>query len=48
MESRITQALAKLFGRHRIVFWYDGKQELRNDFEALELPGIRKVELTNN
>jgi len=48
MESRITQALAKLFDRHRIVFWYDAKQELRNDFEAVELPGIEKLELTNN
>ena len=48
MESRIAQALNRLFERHRIVFWYDTKQELRNDFEALELAGIKKLELTNN
>lgn len=48
MENRITQALSKLFERHRIVFWYDAKQELRGDFEALDLPGIKKLELTNN
>ena len=48
MENRIAQALTKLFDRHRIVFWYDAKQELRADFEALELTGIEKVELTNN
>lgn len=47
MESRIAQALTKLFNRHRIVFWYDAKQELRDDFEALSLPGIEKLELTN-
>ena len=48
MSDRIAQALNKLFNRHRIVFWYDTKHELRNDFEALSLPGIEKLELTNN
>lgn len=48
MENRIAQALSKLFERHRIVFWYDAKQELRADFDALDLPGIEKIELANN
>ncbi|MBX3639964.1 MAG: BREX-1 system phosphatase PglZ type A [Nitrosomonas sp.] len=48
MSDRIAQALTKLFDRHRIVFWYDAKQELRDDFEALQLPGVEKLELTNN
>ena len=48
MNDRIAQALTKLFERHRIVFWYDAKQELRDDFEALQLPGVEKLELTNN
>ncbi|WP_035067984.1 BREX-1 system phosphatase PglZ type A [Nitratidesulfovibrio termitidis] len=48
MEDRIAQALTKLFDRHRIVFWYDSKQELRDDFEALQLPGVEKLKLTNN
>lgn len=48
MNDRIAQALAKLFDRHRIVFWYDAKQELRNDFDALQLPDVEKLELTNN
>ena len=48
MNDRIAQALTKLFERHRIVFWYDAKHELRDDFEALILPGIEKLELTNN
>ena len=48
MNERIAQALTRLFERHRIVFWYDTKQELRNDFEALDLPGIEKLELNNN
>ncbi len=48
MEDRITQALNKLFDRHRIVFWYDAKQELREDFEALQLDSIEKLEIKNN
>jgi len=48
MNDRIAHALTKLFDRHRIVFWYDAKQELRDDFEALALSGVEKLELTNN
>jgi uncharacterized protein (TIGR02687 family) len=48
MENRIAQALAKLFDRHRLVFWDDSKQELRADFASLQLAGVEKLELTNN
>jgi uncharacterized protein (TIGR02687 family) len=48
MSDRITQALKKLFERHRIVFWYDAKHELRNEFETLSLAGVEKLELNNN
>ena len=48
MENRIAQALSKLFERHRIVFWYDAGEELRDEYEALRLLGIEKLELTNN
>jgi uncharacterized protein (TIGR02687 family) len=48
LENRTAQALSKLFDRHRIVFWYDSKQELRQDFEELALPHITKKEITNN
>ena len=48
MEKRIAQALKKLFVKHRIVFWYDAKQELRDQFELLELADVEKLELTNN
>jgi len=43
MNNRIAQALTKLFDRHRIVFWYDAKQELRSDYEALELPNRKNL-----
>lgn len=48
MNDRISQALSRLFEKHRIVFWHDADKELRADFEALQLPDIAKVELTNN
>ena len=47
--SDIAKALNKLFkDKHRIVFWYDAKQELSSEYEALELPGVEKLELRNN
>ncbi len=48
MNNRIALALSKQFDRHRIVFWYDIKQELRKDFEALDIEGVEKIELNNN
>lgn len=48
MNLQIELALHKLFQRHRIIFWYDAKQELRQDFDDLTLPDVEKIELTNN
>lgn len=48
MENRISQALSRLFEKHRIVFWYDAKSELRADFEAVSLEGVDKIEVANN
>lgn len=47
-EDRIKQILIKLFEQHRIVFWYDSKKELRADYDSLQIPGIEKIEITNN
>ena len=46
--KRIKAGLLKKFERHRVVFWYDSKEDLRDEFEALELTGVEKVELDNN
>src|SRR5687767_11714816 len=46
--TQISQALTRLFDRHRIVFWTDAKQELRAEFDALALDGIEKIVLNNN
>ena len=48
MESRITGALQRKFEKHRIVFWYDAKSELRADFEAVSLEGVDKIEIADN
>ena len=45
---KIQQALNRLFQTHRIIFWYDEKQELRAEYESLALPGVEKIELNNN
>ncbi len=45
---QLAATLARLFARHRIVFWYDEKQELWLEFDALALPGVTKIVLANN
>ncbi|PIT99448.1 MAG: BREX-1 system phosphatase PglZ type A [Bdellovibrionales bacterium CG10_big_fil_rev_8_21_14_0_10_45_34] len=46
--SKIKQALDKLFQTHRVVFWYDTKNELKQDFESLSLVDVEKIEIQNN
>lgn len=43
--SNLPAAITKLFEKHRIVFWYDAKKELRQQFEELWLPGVEKLEI---
>ena len=50
MNDRITAGLMRLYedrGR-RIVFWYDAARDLRAAFNAVDLPGVTKVEIANN
>lgn len=47
-NPKIAQALGNLFDKQRIVFWYDTRQEFRADYDALKLPGVEKIELSNN
>lgn len=48
MSQQINHALSRLFDKHRVVFWYDAKQELRSDFEAVSIPEVEKLEIANN
>jgi uncharacterized protein (TIGR02687 family) len=46
--NKIEEALLKLFAKHRIIFWYDDKKQLENEFNELVLEGIDKLIVDNN
>lgn len=48
MDNPIAAALQCMFEKHRIVFWYDQKRELRDEYLSLHLDDIEKIELDNN
>lgn len=48
MIDKIQETLERLFNKHRIVFWYDTKRELRDMFEQVDLNKTIKLEITNN
>jgi uncharacterized protein (TIGR02687 family) len=48
MTDRIAASLRRLFDEHRIVFWYDADRDMRETFEAVDLPAVTKVEIANN
>ncbi len=50
MTDRITAGLMRLYEDqgHRIVFWYDAARDLRGAFDAVDLPGVTKLEIANN
>ena len=46
--SEFQAALLKKFQDHRVVFWYDEKNELREQFDELDISGIEKIHVTGN
>ncbi|MGQ1787993.1 BREX-1 system phosphatase PglZ type A [Saccharicrinis sp. GN24d3] len=46
--NNISQALIKQFQNHRIVFWYDEKVELTQQFNELDMDGVEKVHVQGN
>ncbi len=48
MSDRITATLARLFEASRIVFWYDAARDMREGYEAVDMPGVTKLEIANN
>jgi len=46
--NKIEEALEKRFQDHRIIFWYDEKEELKDEYEALELDGVQKIHVQAN
>ena len=48
MSDRIAASLRQLFEDKRIVFWYDADRDMRAEFDAVDLPGVTKLEIENN
>ena len=48
MSDRIAASLRQLFEDRRIVFWYDADRDMRAEFDAVDLPGVTKLEIANN
>lgn len=46
--NKITEALIKRFEKHRIIFWYDEKEELLEQFHALEIDHVQKIPVQGN
>jgi uncharacterized protein (TIGR02687 family) len=48
MSDRIAASLRQLFEDKRLVFWYDADRDMRAEYEAVDLPGVTKLEIANN
>jgi uncharacterized protein (TIGR02687 family) len=48
MSDRIAASLRQLFEDKRLVFWYDADRDMRAEFDAVDLPGVTKLEIANN
>ncbi|TDQ15198.1 uncharacterized protein (TIGR02687 family) [Algoriphagus boseongensis] len=46
--GKIEEGLNRLFDDHRVIFWYDEKAELKDDFENLQLNGVEKIRVEHN
>ena len=40
--SKIAESLTKLFNQHRVVFWYDAKEELREEYSTVSIQDVKK------
>jgi hypothetical protein len=47
-ESPIERSLKQHFSKHRIVFWYDAREEWASDLERLKLADVEAVRVKNN
>ena len=46
--NKITEALNKRFQEHRIIFWYDEKEELHEQFNELQIADVNKIHVQGN
>ena len=46
--NKIEEALNKLFEKHRVIFWYDEKAELVEQYQELNFPEVKKIHVQGN
>lgn len=46
--NRIEESLHKIFQDHRVVFWYDDQEKMREQYEEVSMSGVEKLEVDNN
>ncbi|MFK7980171.1 MAG: BREX-1 system phosphatase PglZ type A, partial [Saprospiraceae bacterium] len=46
--TKIKAALEKRFKKHRVLFWYDDKEEFREQFEELSIKNVEKIQVAGN
>ncbi len=46
--NKIAEALLKRFNNHRIVFWYDEKEELKDHYNEISFNDIEKIHVNGN
>jgi hypothetical protein len=47
-DDKLIKALEYKFNQHSIVIWYDSECRLREFFNQVNIPGITKLEISNN
>ena len=46
--NKIKEALLKRFEDHRVIFWYDEKEEFFEQFSEIDIPSIHKIQVQDN
>ncbi len=46
--NKIEEVLINRFQNHRVIFWYDEKQELTEQFQEIALDGVEKIQMEGN
>ena len=46
--NKIKEALLKRFEDHRVIFWYDEKEEFFEQYSEIDIPSINKIQVQDN
>lgn len=46
--NKIEEALVKRFEEQRVIFWYDEKQEMEEQYQAIDLGSVQKIHVKGN